>query len=160
MWSERKAYTVTLPRLPRKHGAAAAVSTLMGTTLMEVNVASPRGLRRAVYDLGKQFRREFGYDWVGYGFEGHEEDPDHRAYLWTAHDPTTDSAFAYGACCFRRCPEWTMKWIWLHPYERHNGHLQRAWSLFEERMPGFRLEPPLSSGMERFLLKRGIDPKR
>jgi hypothetical protein len=50
--------------------------------LIRVTIRSPKRLRKAVYLCAAYFRREFHYDFVQYGFDGDEDDPDHVAFLW------------------------------------------------------------------------------
>jgi hypothetical protein len=121
------------------------------STPQSVTTTSPIRYRRAVWRLATYFRREFGYDFVQYGHEGHEDDATARAFLWFGRN------VVIGACCFR-WREWTdapagwaMQWIWLHPYSRSCGYLTRAWPYFRARFGDFHVERPLSRAMAGFL---------
>jgi hypothetical protein len=118
-----------------------------------VTTRSPLNLRHAVWQLASYFRREFRYDVVQYGFEGRETDKSARAYLWDLVDAGDVVHRAIGACCFRwreysdAPPGWALQWIWLHPFERGQGHLTQAWPYFRARFEDFDVEPPVSMGM-------------
>lgn len=111
---------------------------------------SPIAYRKAVYRLAFLFKREFGYDFTQYGYEGQEDDDSAVAFLW-------GDEVAWGACCFRwreweDCPHgYSLQWIWMHPYMRRQGHLSRAWPFFQKHFGRFWVEYPLSDAMNRFL---------
>src|SRR5215472_9450607 len=78
---------------------------------------SPLPLRRAVYYCALNFRREFSYDFVQYGYKGRDSDPHHVAFLWLdlAHPrqwAVGPQLPAVGACCFRlrRGYRWALQW--------------------------------------------------
>lgn len=126
--------------------------------LLTVTIRSPLSHRRAVWRLARYFRREFRFDFEQYGYEGRDDDFDHRAYLWLAD--RYSHASVIGACCFRwrdeykdLSPRWGLQWIWFHPYERRKGHLTEAWPYFRARFGDFCPEPPLSAAMRSFLFK-------
>jgi len=39
---------------------------------------------------------------------------------------------------------WGLSWAWLHPYERRQGLLTKAWPFLTEKFPGMRIESPVS----------------
>jgi hypothetical protein len=122
-----------------------------------VTTRSPLKVRRAVWQFASYFRREFRYDVVQYGFQGQETDTSARAYLWDLVDAGDVAHHAIGACCFRwredsdSHPGWALQWIWLHPFERGQGHLTRAWPYFRARFGDFDVESPVSTAMASFL---------
>lgn len=133
--------------------AEAIAFDFIGQQVEVVTMRSPLPYRRAVYELAVCFRREFEYDFVQYGYEGKEDDPDARAFLWI--EPIDD--IAIGGCCFRwrdwsdAPPGWALQWIWLHPYRRGHGLLTKAWPIFKKHFGEFVVERPLSYGMQSFL---------
>ena len=72
-------------------------------------------------------------------------------------------SLAIGACCFRRKPfgnnkyYWSLDWIWLHPYFRHQHILSGYWETFMDTYQGFYVEPPYSLEMQSFLAKINWD---
>jgi len=138
---------------------------LLGDDPARVTWKSPAPLRRAVYRLARYFQREFRYDFVQYGYEGREDDPDAVAFLWPHVEAVPgDDRFSFpvvGACCFRwrdwsdAPASWAFQWAWLHPYFRRRGLLSGAWPAFRAEFGGFVVEPPLSDAMAAFLRKAG-----
>ena len=129
---------------------------------VRVTVGSCLQKRKAVYQMAVYFRREFGYDFVQYGYEGDEDDIKHVAFLWIPldhHCSVYGNVPCVGATCFRwrewsNIPHgWAMQWIWMHPYFRGKGLLKSAWPKFKEEFGEFICEPPLSPAMELFLKK-------
>jgi hypothetical protein len=138
----------------------------------------PRKLRNAVETIAYYFRREMHYDLVQYESVEKPSDPYfvyYEAYLF--FEEALDLVFDYvspiksriiGACCFRKrfkenwdyC--WSLDWIWLHPYYRHQRKLTDAWQLFNRKYQYFHVEPPYSIEMEKFLSKVGWidDPEK
>ena len=47
--------------------------------------------------------------------------------------------------------DWSLEWVWIHPFERGNGVLSRAWPGFKKEFGDFYIQPPLSWGMRAFL---------
>lgn len=133
-----------------------------------VTLKSPLPYRRAVYTVSTYFKREGHYDFAQYGYDGHEEDPDARAFLWHEMDGWGERPkdTVIGACCFRwrvysdAPPGWGLQWVWFHPYRRGEGHLTKAWPVFKRHFGEFEVEPPLSYAMEGFLKKiNGVHQK-
>jgi hypothetical protein len=130
-------------------------------SLHVVTLTSPHRDRFAVFRLAQYCRRELGYDFVQYGWNGDERDPTHRAFLWTTFGPVP---VAYGACCFRwrawadGPAGWALQWVWLHPYARHRGHLAAVWPYFRVAFGSFVPEGPFSPAMRAFLARRGELP--
>jgi hypothetical protein len=107
--------------------------------------------RRAVWTLAGYVSWELHLDGVPYPYAG-EKVPIHlRAYLWV------DRGAAVGACCFLPFApksddgQWSLEWVWMHPYARRKGLLLSAWPFFRERFGEFVIQPPLSSAMRGFL---------
>src|ERR1035437_756131 len=50
---------------------------------------------------------------------------------------------------------WSLPWVWLHPYERRQGHLTKAWPFLLKMFPNLSVEPPISPAMTGFLTKVG-----
>lgn len=132
-----------------------------GEAFIEVGCHSPRPHRRAVWRFAQFFKREGGYDFVQYGDDGDEDDPNHAAYLWLP--PEIDCpgwrVHCIGATCFRqRDYGMAMQWVWLHPYYRRQGLLSKAWPEFLREHGAFDVEPPYSSAMMAFLQKMKWKP--
>jgi hypothetical protein len=110
-----------------------------------------------VWRCAQQFRREFDYDFVQYGYRGRDDDLDHVAFVWP--HPGTCPVLVVGACCFRwrewtNAPHgWALQWAWLHPDFRRRGLLSAAWPAFRTEFGDFHVERPLSEAMQAFLLK-------
>lgn len=143
--------TITPPLIPNK----------LARWLIPVDVHSPAILKRAVYGIALCFRREFKYDYLQYGYNGWESDPNHHAFLWvdTHRGEYFPKSPCVGATCFRwrEYPDghkgWGMQWLWFHPYYRRTGLLSRTWDMFHEQFGDFELEKPLSDAMKQFLAK-------
>lgn len=121
---------------------------------------TPAVWRRAVYRIACFFRREFQYDFVQYGRDGNESDPNAIAYIWSSGvcDGRGWLDIVYGACCFRlRKNGWALQWAWLHPYKRNQGVLREAWPFFRARFGAFDVEWPISDAMLAFLRKHQPD---
>jgi hypothetical protein len=125
---------------------------------IKVTAKSPKTYRKAVYRIAQFFRREFKYDFVQYGYEGEETDPNHVAFLWiepeAQHFSKEFKVPCIGACCFRLRPSgYALQWIWLHPYLRRQGLLSNSWAKFINEFGNFHVETPLSDAMKAFLKK-------
>jgi hypothetical protein len=113
--------------------------------------------KRALETIARQFRREFGYDFVQYCALEKDEWSKTRSFLWA--EPDWGSKYrVIGGCCFRyrqyqNIPEpfWVLQWIWIHPYRRNKGLLTAAWPAFCALMECFAVEPPLSPAISGFL---------
>lgn len=138
--------------------------------LIRVTINSPIRYRRAVYKIATFFKRELDYDFIQYGYNGHEDDENHVAFLWTHPNAFDYDDFlipCIGATCFRwreytdHSPLWVMQWVWFHPYFRNShymgeGLLKAAWGDFKKEFPDFIPEPPLSNAMVGFLKKMEV----
>lgn len=163
-------YTISLPKIRLDSYddleviENAKIQTPAPPSLIGVNFRSAKNLRRAVYTLARNFRREFEYDFVQYGVDGDDRDETCRAFLW-ARAETNTTGQAFGGCCFRRRdwedaePGYCLTWIWMHPYMRNKGFLTESWPYFKERFGDFTIEPPISHAMEGFLRKQGQKSK-
>lgn len=119
---------------------------------------SPKRLRKHVESFARYFLREMHYD--GIQFEASEVPESfwfvkYEAYLFH------DQSHFLGAGCFRwrewqnHEALWSLDWVWMHPFLRGRGHLQRAWPQFEKKYGRFHLARPVSFAMEKFLQKVG-----
>lgn len=151
-------YTISLP-----------VSSKIDTrSPLLVTPDSPKQFRQYVEKFARYFLREMRTD--GIQFEASETVESvgyvpYEAYLFhdLAHDlPDEDSSpkqRCFGACCFRwreyekAPPEWSLDWIWLHPFRRKRGVLRDVWPLFEQKYGQFYIETSYSAAMEKFLSK-------
>jgi hypothetical protein len=131
-------------------------------SLLQVLHTSPLLLRQGVEKFARYFHRESTYDCIQFDAEetDAEEKKPYTAYLFSDKD---QAAWA-GACCFRtRCYEGigvpceALQWIWLHPFCRTRGILKSHWATLRANHGDFYVEPPLSPGMLRFVLKHNAD---
>lgn len=148
MGSQQTFYTISLPQ----------VSGQAPNSPHAVLPESPKRMREHVERFARYFLREMHTG--GIQFEATESPHSpcyvpYKAYLFN------DRYHFFGAGCFRwrelqdAPASWSLDWLWLHPYFRSQGHLTRAWSVFEASHENFRLARPLSPGMQAFLRKIG-----
>jgi hypothetical protein len=143
-------YRIELKKIPRKYRRV---------NPLKVTRRSPFNLRKQVERFAVYFRREFGYPITEFKAK---ENREYTAYLFAVSDGTAADAWV-GACCFR--PESysystegeTLRWVWIHPYQRRRGILSRAWAKLRANHGDFFVEPPLSPAMLRFVLKHNRD---
>lgn len=140
--------------------------------LVEVTDKSAYRHRMAVEKIAVYFLREMGYGFVQYDAKepsGGTYEPyiPTVAYLFTnpnlLHYTKSGKSKiqTVGACCFREReyqeipnPVWELDWIWLHPYKRNKGYLERYWSVFIDKFDIFFPSRPISKSMEKFLIKQ------
>jgi len=140
---------------------------LNGVSPLKVDPDAPLELLRAVETLAGYFKKELRFDRLPFKASETRESlgyVPYEAYIFhnTAHDRLLEDQATphriFGACCFRwrdrtdHDPGWSLDWVWMHPYFRRRGHLQRAWPSFQQ-MYGerFHIELPLSIEMEAFV---------
>ncbi|MEX3983689.1 hypothetical protein AB4Y45_32425 [Paraburkholderia sp. EG287A] len=134
--------------------ALEAAGTLPGIVL--VTSASPAWMHREIYDRAAAFRREFGYDFVQWGSERGEDDPNARGLLFV-----DENGAIVGACAFRlrewadRDAQWALQWVWFAPSQRRHGHFARHWAALRAEYGDFYIEPPVSDAMQAFLARQG-----
>ena len=123
-------------------------------------------MRRRVEMFAKHFKREMRFDFPQ--FEASEQPGmygyvPYEAYIF--HEEARDIWFAdgpvkqrfFGACCFRwrewenSAAEWSLDWVWLHPYFRRRGFLANAWPKFKQKYGTFEVAQPLSCCMKEFM---------
>lgn len=113
--------------------------------------------RQVVEEIGRQFRRELGFDFVPFD----ASDPEFEGVLIDSRKFLATFPIAAGAAGFERDGDrWIMKWVWLHPYERGTGRFADTWNELERRYGEFYVEGPYSPMMEAFIRKYGIRPDR
>jgi hypothetical protein len=119
--------------------------------------ASTEALRDIVEQIGRQFKRELGYDFPPFD----PDDPDRDAVLINSWKFHATFLIAAGAAEFMRDDAgWIMTWIWLHPYERGGRLIEKAWPELEARYGEFRIEAPYSPAMEAFMRRHAITDER
>jgi hypothetical protein len=85
-------------------------------------------------------------------------DDELRAFLWYPQRDVyheSDRWPVFGAACFRsgqstQGKRWYLDWVWMHPTERRQGHLTRAFAFFESMFGKLGYTPPLSPDMLAF----------
>jgi len=135
--------------------------------IVPVTASSRLGLKEVVERFGYYLKRENHYDFPPYEADD-DGDEKYKAYLFlTNYSPGVGKSQPCGAAFFEwvtqdKCDEpgyfsrWWLMWVWIHPYERGSGELQRAWTHFKEEFGDFHVQPPLSKAMERFLEKQKV----
>lgn len=125
-------------------------------------------MRRRIEKFAKHFKREMRFDFPQfeaeeqpgmYGYVPYEAYIFHEAAgdVWFGEGPIKQRFF--GACCFRwrewgnASPEWSLDWVWLHPYFRKRGFLAETWPKFKQKYGDFHLAEPLSCCMKTFIQK-------
>lgn len=118
----------------------------------------PMSIHKAVEQLSYYFKREGRFDFVQYTANENIDNLNSHAYIWIEEE--WDDTVAIGACEFRflgdvdQIKNWSLQWIWMHPYYRGKGLLSGAWPSFVEYYgKNFHVEPPLSREMKYFLKK-------
>ncbi|MFL6353351.1 MAG: hypothetical protein ACJ74Z_16085 [Bryobacteraceae bacterium] len=142
----------TIKRIPIKP----PVSPLVLCPATPVTRSSPAALKNALEQYARYFRREFRYDFVPYTKHEHVHE-NLSAYLL----PQRDKRFWAGGCSFwKEEGVWTLTWMWMHPFDRHQGILKAAWPYFEREHGPFRIDSPVSIPMQYFLLRQGVAESR
>jgi hypothetical protein len=134
---------------------------------------SPVRWLKAVEKIGNYFRREMKFDFAPFDAKQFRYLPDlHRDRVVvfyedkildresTSRNPRdfNNVYICLGAIYFRSSPRpgpssWTLAWIWLHPYKRHQGILSGAWQYLMKMFPNPHIETPISLAMTGFLKK-------
>jgi hypothetical protein len=121
-----------------------------------VTRSSPAALKNALEQYARYFRRELRYDSPPYTKHEHVHE-NLSAYLL----PRWNKRFWAGGCSFwKEKGVWTLAWMWLHPFDRHQGVLKDAWPYFEKEHGPFQIHSPVSIPMQYFLLRQGVAESR
>jgi len=140
-----------------------------------IGTGSPLSWRKAVDEMALYFKHEMKCEFLGYN--PYERDPllmDDRMLVFTntypdvkqpTKEPPTGYAkrlFLFGVIAMRARkerwnsrPNWTLDWVWFHPFERRRGHLTEAWPFLLQIYPDYKISEPLSIAMQAFLKKIG-----
>lgn len=122
-------------------------------------------LRKVVETFGKYFKQELGFDSVPFVAQHsrlYASDPTVEAVLFDAQRVGATFPIAAGAAglSVQDGQRW-LDWFWIHPFERGRGLASQAWADLEEVYgKEFKIQPPLSPAMERFLTHHGVAPER
>ncbi|MFJ7904014.1 hypothetical protein ACIQ6V_26570 [Streptomyces sp. NPDC096198] len=122
-------------------------------------------LRKVVETFGKYFKQELGFDSIPFAAQHsrlYDSDPTVEVVLFDAQRVTATFPIAAGAAglSVQNGQRW-LDWFWIHPFERGKGLADRAWADLEEVYgKDFKIQPPLSPAMERFLTHHDIAPER
>jgi hypothetical protein len=146
-----------------------------GAPFLVVGPQSPLSWRRAIEELAYYFKREMKFDSAQFSADERFEHKllrdrvlvFHRTEILD-HKPTprnpkdfTNAYSFFGAICVRwrewedAPASWSVPWLWLHPYERRQGHLTKAWPFLLKMFPNPHIERPFSPAMDAFLKKVG-----
>lgn len=156
-------YTIALPVFDEWLSSVVAPSgpALRDLALRAVSPESRLSERQALERFARYFKSEMHYDNVQY--YANEHDSNCAGFLFTssALDMCTDGQKSIptrcmGGCCFRKIKDtWVLCWVWIHPFARNQGLLQKYWKYyFLETFGDFAVEAPLSPSMESFLKKQ------
>ena len=148
-----------------------------GAPFEVVGTGSPSSWRNAVDEMALYFKHEMKCESLGYN--PYERDPlfmDDRMLVFTdtypeVNQPTkeppsgyTNRQFFTGVIAMRARkerwnsrPNWTLDWVWFHPFARRRGHLARAWPFLLQMYPDFKISKPVSIAMQAFLNKIGYN---
>lgn len=137
--------------------------------LLLVTSKSPKPYKQAVERIAWFFKREMRYDFPQYAateydrspYSDQKTDADLRAFLWFEDEHSDRAANEWpmiGAAAFRfkgskKKQLWFFDWVWIHPYERRQGHLERTWPFLCGMFGDFALTEPVSYSMQSFLVK-------
>ena len=152
-----KRYTIDLPVSNRLLDNSNPFSN---SKLHEINARSDVELRNNLEKFARYFKDEMRYDNVPYDAANHERNWTGYLFKTPALDLVKDENLPtpmrwFGGCLFRQeNEEWTLCWIWLHPFFRNRGELSTEWKEFKKKYGSFKIQEPLSAQMERFLIKR------
>jgi len=147
-----------------------------GAPFEVVGPRSPMSWRKAVEEMALYFKREMKYESIGYStYEWRELLlVDDRMLVFTdtyveEKQPTKESRTDFtirllftGVIAMRARkqrwnsrPNWTLDWVWFHPFARRRGHLTRAWPFLLQMYPDLKISEPPSDAMRAFLNKNG-----
>lgn len=117
---------------------------------------------REMYARARQFKREFGFDFVMWGAKtAKDTDPKVHGFLFPDDSGVCPPGTIVGACAFRwREDHWGLQWMWLAPKVRRQGILARRWPMFLERFGNFVVERPLSDAMQAFVRRHGSEAQK
>ena len=123
-----------------------------------VTADEPLQVHRAVEEIAGYFKHEGRFDFIQYTAHEDIHSKNSHAYIWIEED--WQDTIAIGACEFRylgdvgQIKDWSLEWVWMHPYRRCRGLLSDAWPAFVEYYgKDFHIAPPLSREMRQFLNK-------
>jgi hypothetical protein len=171
-------YDLKFPHLrmaKNPHEREANCAQAYNAPFMVVGPQSPLNWLKAVEEMAGYFKRELQFDFLT--FTAHErlhpEFQRDRVLVFykeaiLEHKPTpknpkdfTKAYTFFGAIGVRwrqweNAPAvWSFPWVWLHPYERRQGHLTKAWPFLLKMFPNPAVEAPISPAMTGFLKKVG-----
>lgn len=115
-------------------------------------------LRKVVEQFAGYFKRELRFDFLQFTATG--SDSSQEVLLINSRDVIMLSPVACGAVGFD-LDEKCLTWVWIHPFQRGRGLLDRVWEELERRHGAeFTVEQPVSIPMQRFLRSKDVDPAR
>jgi hypothetical protein len=126
--------------------------------IFPVSPRSPIKVREATELIACYFRREKEYDFIQYSAR---EKPDSKDRIFIFTRPTIEEKnLVLGAIVFRWITynnflpsQWSLNWVWLHPFLRNKGILTDFWPFFVELYGDFNIESPISKSLWHLLKK-------
>lgn len=169
-------YDLKFPRLhivKNPHAREANCAQAYNAPFMVIGPQSPLSWLKAIEEMAYYFKRELKFEFPTFSAKeicNPELQRDRVLVFYQTevldHKPTPrnpkDIINAYtffGAIGVRwrkwedAPASWSLPWVWLHPYERRQGHLTKAWPLLLKMFPNPYIEPPISPAMSAFLKK-------
>ena len=137
---------------PKPQGTLAQAYARHGE-FVPIERSSPPWMRRRLWGVAVQFKRELGFDFAPY----HPDDNDLKGHHWLI---VTEDGRSIGGLSVRWVvfsdapPQWLWTWIWVVPSERRKGWASRCWNMLAPRFSGIDPDPPLSPPIARFFLDR------
>lgn len=161
------------------HEREANCAQAYNAPFMVIGPQSPLNWLKAIEEMAYYFKRELKFDFAPYSADERLEPKTQRDRILVFyrtetldHKPTprnpkdfTNAYTFFGAVGVRwrewedAPASWSVPWVWVHPYERRQGHLTEAWPFLLKMFPDPYVEPPLSSAMAGFLQKVGYTDK-
>lgn len=112
-----------------------------------VDSTSPRWVRPRLVQIRRYLGMECG---VGMGWDNSDEG-------WANTRIRTlvnDEGDLIGCIAFDTADDPVLEFVWIHPFYRNQGVLQRAWPEIVARFGKFYVSEPVSPAMQRFLEKQ------
>lgn len=171
-------YDLKFPRLrmlKKPHEREANYAQASNAPFMVVGPQSPLSWLEAIEEMAYYFKRELKFDLPPFSADERSKPELRRDRVLVFykteildHKPTPRNlkdfinAYTFFGAIGVRWREWndapaswSLPWVWLHPYERRQGHLTKAWPVLLKMFPDPYVEPPVSPAMLAFLKKVG-----
>ncbi len=143
-------------RQPADCPSLQAVASDLNSALL-VAQGSPTWKHEHMHRCASALKQEMGYDFVPWP-DPHRGKIDLSNPVREGHLFGDDHGSVYGAACFELgvpggngIRYWWLKWVWLAPSKRRQGHLMARWGYWMSRYGLIAPDPPISDAMKAFL---------